>query len=234
MAPRSRIRIVHVVEQIQTNSETDRFAFFRESMRTFRTTGAIAPSSAGLAHELARPLGVPAGRPPVRILEVGPGTGVVTRVLAGRLGAADRLDVVELNPRFVRVLREAMRSELALSVAAERIRLHESSILDAPLEPRYDAVVSGLPFTNFDPAEVRAMLQRHIGLLVPGGDLTFFGYLGTGRVRSLVSSRAQARRHRAVEEVLRTFVDRYGVERRTVWRNLPPAHVWHLRSPGQA
>ena len=218
---------------MQRNSADGSFAFFRESLRTFRTTGALAPSSRYLAAELARPLAPPGERNPVRVLEVGPGTGVVTRQLAPRIGAADRLDVVELNPRFARVLESALRSELVLSLAADRIRVHERSILHAALEPGYDVVVSGLPFTNFDPDEVRAMLDRHVGLLVPGGDLTFFGYVGTGAARSACASRAEARRHRAVELVLREFVERYGVGRRTVLRNLPPAHVWHLRAPAE-
>lgn len=216
---------------MQRNSADSKFAFFREAVRTSRTTGAFAPSSRYLAAELARPLAEPGDRHPVRVLEVGAGTGVVTRLLAARIAVADRLDVVEVNPRFVRVLESALRSELVMSQAADRVRVHERSILTAALEPRYDVVVSGLPFTNFDPDEVRAMLDRHIGLLVPGGDLTFFGYVGTRRARSLFGSRPEARRHHAVEQVLREFIDRYGVGRRTVARNLPPARVWHLRAP---
>lgn len=117
------------------------------------------------------------------------------------------------------------------NTAADRIRLHERSILDADLGPRYDVVVSRLPFTNFEPAAVRALPARHIDLLVPGGDLTFLGYLGTRRARSLCSGREEARRPRALTSVLREFIARYGVGRSTVWRNLPPAHVWHLRAP---
>ena len=104
-------------------------------------------------------------------------------------------------------------------------------MLDAPLEPRYDVVVSGLPFTNFEPEEVRALLDRHLELLVPGGHLTFFGYLGTQRARTVVSGREESRRHRAAMAVEREFVERCGVGRSTVWWNLPPAHVWHLRAP---
>lgn len=220
------------VDQTQTpNARAGWLGFSREAFRSLRTTGAFAPSSAHLAARLAEPLAPPEQRHPARVLEVGAGSGVVTRALARRLGPADRLDVVEVNPRFVRMLSAALHTDFAFSAASDRIRLHERSILDAELEPRYDVVVSGLPFTNFDPAVVRSMLRRHVDLLVPGGDLTFFGYLGTQRARSAFAGRAEARRHRGAVAVEREFIDRYGLGRATVWRNLPPAHVWHLRAP---
>nr|QDF63332.1 KyaL [Saccharopolyspora sp.]QDF63343.1 KyaL [Saccharopolyspora sp.] len=221
------------MDPVQTSSSTSpgRFAFSREALRSFRVTGAIAPSSRRLAARLAAPLLPPQHRPPARVLEVGAGSGVVTRELADRIGPADRLDVVEINPHYVRMLDTALRTEFALSAVADRIALHEVSVLDAPLEPRYDVVVSGLPFTNFEPEQVRALLDRHLELLVPGGHLTFFGYLGTQRARALVSGPAESRRHRAAMEVEREFVERYGLGRSTVWWNLPPAHVWHLRAP---
>ncbi|MFR9728851.1 class I SAM-dependent methyltransferase [Saccharopolyspora sp. MS10] len=215
----------------EPTSRPGRFEFSREAFRSFRTTGAIAPSGRSLAARLAAPLDPPGGRHPVRVLEVGAGTGAVTRELATRLGPADRLDVVEVNPHFVRVLESALRHDLALAAVAGQVRLHERSILDVELEHRYDVVVSGLPFTNFEPAQVRAMLRRHLALLIPGGDLTFFGYLGTRWARGLFSGRAEARRHRAAMAVEREYAERCGVGRGTVWRNLPPAHVWHLRAP---
>src|SRR5215471_18367200 len=64
--------------------------FFRECRQHFHTTGAILPSSRFLARALVRPLFGP--RPTWRILEVGPGTGSVTREIAKRMTMADRLD----------------------------------------------------------------------------------------------------------------------------------------------
>src|SRR5438105_14388325 len=73
--------------------------FLRESRRHFRDTGALLPSSRFLARALAAPL---AGqRPPCRILQVGPGTGSVTRAILRRLQPGDQLDCVELNDHFV-------------------------------------------------------------------------------------------------------------------------------------
>ena len=61
--------------------------FFRESRRQFRNTGAlfqVAVFWLGAASPLAGP------HPPRRILEVGPGTGLVTREILCRLQPGDQ------------------------------------------------------------------------------------------------------------------------------------------------
>src|SRR4051794_9569006 len=83
--------------------------FFREFRHHFRTTGAILPSSRFLARALVRHLRGP--RAPSRILEVGPGTGSVTCEIARRMLPGDRLDAVEINDRFVRLLEERVEHD---------------------------------------------------------------------------------------------------------------------------
>jgi hypothetical protein len=68
-------------------------------------------------------------------------------------------------------------------------------------------------------------------LLHPGGTLTYFAYLGTRKARALTASRAEARRHAAVDEIMATYQRTYATGRWTVWANLPPAYVWHLQRP---
>ncbi|TPQ21424.1 class I SAM-dependent methyltransferase [Streptomyces sporangiiformans] len=211
-----------------------RLAFLREAAHTFRTTGAVAPSSRPLAARLAAPLALARAElgGPVSVLEVGAGTGPVTRTLASRLGPADRLDVVEINPRFVDLIHRALRTDPAMSAASDRIRIIAESITDAELGGRYDVIVSCLPFANFEPHMVRTILDRYFSVLAPGGHLTYFAYPGTQVTRALVADRAEAARQREVAAVLDGFTARYGVGDSLVLRNLPPARVRHLRAPG--
>ncbi|MDX3385221.1 methyltransferase domain-containing protein [Streptomyces niveiscabiei] len=201
-------------------NDHDRWAFLREAARDLRTTGAIAPSGKALARALTAPVRDRAPNP-LAVLEVGAGTGAVTRVLLPALPRGSTLDIVEANPRFAARLR-------ALAPGAA---VHEQRIEDLATDTRYDVIVSGLPLTNFPPGDVEKIMARLLELLHPGGTLTYFAYLGTRRARTLTASRAEARRHAEVDEVMAAYQRRYAVGRWTVWANLPPAYAWHLRSP---
>ncbi|MEU1282817.1 methyltransferase [Kitasatospora sp. NPDC005856] len=221
----------------------DRLLFLTEALRTFHDTGALAPSGAELVNALVVPVTSRPNRP-ISVLEVGAGTGVVTRRLAQVLRPGDRLHVVEANPRFAERLREdpvlaARHPGVGLRLSACRVEelseCHPSATDSARPEgcaQRYDVIVSGLPFTNFEPAQVRDILELYLRLLAPGGELTYFGYLGTTTARTLTSGPRRGARHRAVVRLLRGFEAAYGLGERTVWRNVPPARAYLLRAPG--
>ncbi|MER8098741.1 methyltransferase domain-containing protein [Kitasatospora sp. NPDC094016] len=218
--------------QRSSRSAGDHLLFLAEALRTFHDTGALAPSGEDLVNALVVPATSRPNRP-ISVLEVGAGTGVVTRRLAQVLLPGDRLHVVEANPRFADQLREdpvlaARRPGVALRLSACRVE----ELTQDQKDERYDVIVSGLPFTNFEPAQVRHLLDLYLRLLLPGGELTYFGYLGTTTARTLSSGPRQSARHRAVVRLLRQFEAAYGLGRRTVWRNLPPARAYLLRSPG--
>jgi phospholipid N-methyltransferase len=174
------------------------------------------------------------GEHPLTVLEVGAGTGVITRALAARLGPEDRLDAVELNPRFADMLKTALADDSALTAVAGRVRVIAGSITEIRLDRRYDTIISGLPFMNFDPDQVQTILDRYLAVLVPGGRLTIYGYLGTQVLGRIVGSRPEVARGRAVSTVLADFERRYGRDRAVVWSNLPPARIRYLRAPVSA
>ncbi|OPC77021.1 translation initiation factor IF-2 [Embleya scabrispora] len=194
--------------------------FLREAARDLRTVGAVAPSGPALARLLTDPL-TERGARSLRVLEVGAGTGSVTRVLLSRLPAGSRLGIVEPNPRFVGRLRDLVRGH-------ERVRVHEAFVEELGIHRRYDVIVSGLPFTNFTADRVEAIMTRYLQLLEPDGTLTYFAYRATRHARTLLSSPAEAHRHRTVEDVLATYRRHHPTACRTAWTNLPPAGAWRL------
>lgn len=202
--------------------------FWREFRTNFRTTGAVLPSGHRLSQALARYVAEPSDGPR-RILEVGPGTGAVTRHIAPALQAADRLDLVELNEKFVRRLREQLETCPRLLPKTDRIRILHSRLEDLPRDTRYDIIVSGLPLNNFAIAEVDAILQDIRELAQPGAILSFFEYIGIRRVKSVVAGRAGQARLRGIGSLLERLLAGREIRREAVWRNIPPAWVHHVK-----
>ncbi len=75
-------------DRVLAQRNAEGWMFLLEAVRDLRTTGAVAPSGRTLARLLTDPV-QKHGAPPLNVLEVGAGTGSVTRTLIpGSPGAA--------------------------------------------------------------------------------------------------------------------------------------------------
>lgn len=200
--------------------------FLKESRRHFRATGALLPSSRFLARTLAAPLS--GARPPCRILEVGPGTGAVTRAIARRMIVGDQLDAVELNARFVERLRLILLHDPVLIARRPQIRVLHSPVQELPGEAVYDHIISGLPLNNFPVTLVREIFKSYSRLLKPGGVLTYFEYVLIRQLKTPFVGRRERRRLYRVGRVVSEYIRAFEVHRKQVLMNVPPAIVRHL------
>jgi phospholipid N-methyltransferase len=201
-------------------------AFFRETRRHFRTTGAVLPSSPFLARALVYPLNN--HRKPSTILEVGPGTGAITRAIARRLREDDHLDAVELNAKFVEQLRRRIDHEVVFAEHRDRIRVVTSAVQDLPGDAKYDFIISGLPFNSFPSALVKTIFQAYQRLLKPGGVLSYFEYVLVRQIQTPFVNRIERRRLYKVGRVVDQYIKAFQVHRERVYMNVPPAIVRHL------
>ena len=208
------------------NQISDYSTFFREFRKTYDTTGALAPSGRMLAKAIVSPIRNHGN--PVRILEVGAGTGAVTQELVRHVAPGDRLDIVELNDRFVDVLRRRFENEPRFREVAAQTEIFHAAIQDVQVDEPYDYIVCGVPFNNFSPELVKAIFRRMLELLRPGGTLSFFEYLWIRRLKMMVASPDERRRVARVGCVLKKYIDRYERGRNRVLLNIPPAVAHHL------
>lgn len=203
--------------------------FLVESARNFETIGALLPSSGALAREICRPAASAAR--PVIWLEAGPGTGAFTARLLAGLDPDDRLILVEKNPKFVEILHQRFTADPRWRERREQVEIRLGSAAELPEKERYHGIVSGLPFSNFDPDLVEEILQGFWRRLLPGGVLSFFEYWRIRQMKAWVSSRAERRRLDQIDRVLEAALARGENSQTTVWANVPPAIVHHLRRP---
>jgi phosphatidylethanolamine/phosphatidyl-N-methylethanolamine N-methyltransferase len=205
---------------------TECWRFFRETRRRFLQTGSLLPSSRFLGRALASELAKPRG--PGRILEVGPGTGAVTREILRGLQPGDRLDLVEVNERFVDLLRGRIENEPLFAIHRDHLQVIHSTLENLPGEAVYDFIVSGLPINNFPVAQVREVFRAYRRLLKPGGTVSFFEYVLIRQLKSPFVNRRERRRLYRVGLVVERYLRDGQFRRQRVWINFPPAYARHL------
>lgn len=207
--------------------------FFKEFFRNFHTTGAVMPSgrvlAAALAHFVREGTDTDRRIPDRRILEVGPGTGAVTRWIIPAMHDGDRLDLVELNESFVARLRHRFEHDPVFRAVAPRSRVLHCGVEELAQRQRYDLIVSGLPLNNFSAETVERILAVMVALLQPGGTLSFFEYIGIRRLRALVSRGAERRRLQGIGRAMDAVLRDHEIARDRIWPNAPPAWVHHVR-----
>ncbi|MGD8328692.1 MAG: methyltransferase domain-containing protein [Acidobacteriota bacterium] len=210
----------------------ERIAFLGQMRAQFEHTGAVQPSSRYLAHAMAAPLRRwhGAGRGAARILEIGPGTGAVTRAVAAAMGPGDELVCYEINPEFARFLQQALTTDPQLGPVADRVRIHVAPAQQLDRGTGFDIAVCSAPLNNFGAETIDAILAAMMNALRPGGAATLFEYLLFPVLRRAFLRGDAARRLRAAEATKAEWLTRHGRGSVVVLRNLPPARVHELRA----
>jgi phosphatidylethanolamine/phosphatidyl-N-methylethanolamine N-methyltransferase len=176
--------------------------FLRALMAHPKNIGAIMPSSRALGRAIARQVD-PARPGPV--LELGPGTGVLTQAVLERGITPGRLTLVEFDPDMAAFL--AGHFDGVDVIEGDAFDLART--LGAKAREPFSAIISGIPLLNFPMARRRIFMEGVCRLLAPGAPLIQFSY---GAHAPVVPSPDYS--------VTRTAM---------VWANLPPARVWVYR-----
>jgi phosphatidylethanolamine/phosphatidyl-N-methylethanolamine N-methyltransferase len=175
--------------------------FLRGLYRDPKAVSAPTPSSRALSRAIAAE--VEPARPGL-VIELGPGTGVVTQALLERGLSPDRLVTIECEGSFVRTMRSKFPDVIVHHGDALRFEQY------IPAGAAVAAVVSGIPLLNMEPQARKSLIDRALAV---GGNRRFiqlsYGWFPPVRMGSNIR-----------------------LKRNTVWRNLPPAHIWTYDTVG--
>lgn len=150
----------------------DVLRFLRSSVTAPLRTGAQWPSGKSLCRAMVAPVDPTVPGP---IIELGPGTGVVTEALIARGIPPARLILIEFSPQFCKLLAERYPGVRLIQGDAYALEDHIRRLGLAPPA----AVVSSLPLLTQPPARRVALLQAALRLMHPDGVFVQFTY---GRV----------------------------------------------------
>jgi phosphatidylethanolamine/phosphatidyl-N-methylethanolamine N-methyltransferase len=174
----------------------DWLSFVQRMARNPRAVGAISPASAALAEAMAGQVDFAL---PGRVLELGPGTGAITKALVQRGLGPRRVLAVEADATFARMLRTRFPGLDVIEGDATDAEAIEG------LGP-FNAIISSLPLLNFPAHERAALVQELLRLVPPGAPFVQYSY----GVKPPLQRSANLRVTLAAK----------------VWRNLPPARIW--------
>ncbi|MGJ8569183.1 MAG: phospholipid N-methyltransferase PmtA [Hoeflea sp.] len=181
----------------------DEIRFFKGWIDGPKAVGAIMPTSSVTARSMASVVNPVSGLP---VLELGPGTGVITRAILARGIAASDLVSIEYSAVF--------HARLQMDFPGVRFIRGDAFNLDETLGHSknclFDSVVSGIPLLNFPMISRVALIEDLLDRVPPGRPVVQFSY---GPSSPVVS-------HGASFQV---------VHHDFVLRNVPPARLWIYR-----
>jgi phosphatidylethanolamine/phosphatidyl-N-methylethanolamine N-methyltransferase len=185
-----------------TNAAVEQLQFLKGLIARPKNVGAIAPSSPALAKAIARQIDLSI---PGAVLELGPGTGVVTEAIIERGIAPDRITAIEYDPDFTAMVKRRFPNvNVVQGDAFDFIRT-----LGLKDDDRFAAIISGLPLLNHPPERRQILIESALARLKPGAPYIQFSYGMNPPIAAPAG----------------TTVKRAAL----ILMNLPPARVWVYR-----
>jgi phospholipid N-methyltransferase len=176
--------------------------FLKQFFKQKKTVGAISPSSKYLAKKMLENIDFKKHK---SFVELGPGTGVFTRVMLNRMQPDAKLLVFELHPPFYEGLVEEFNDDdrvIIINDSAAKLNQYlKSNHMD-----QVDFVISSLPLANFNKKLVHNLIDNIYDALKTGGQYVQFQY-------SLKSKKSIQRKFKKIQIKFTS-------------RNLPPAFVY--------
>lgn len=183
----------------------DDIQFFRGWMGRPRTTGSIIPTSWVMAKRMASVIDLGSGLP---VLELGPGTGVITRAILDKGVKPEALFSIEYSTEFFQRLRRDMPAVQFINGDAFNLQ----KTLGDDADKTFDCVISALPLLNFPMAMRLSLMEDLLNRIPAGRPVIQFSY---GLKPSVPRGAGNY------------TVSRYDV----IFRNVPPAQLWVYRRP---
>ncbi len=180
--------------------------FWGRSLKNPMQVCSLFPSSPFVGRAMSWAI---ADRPESHVVELGPGTGAVTRQLLRSGLPRENLTVIEIDSHLGGHLRRTFPDLDVVIAPAQDL----AQIWRERNGPKVGAIVSTLPMRLFSRKLIRSILKNSLGVLSPGGIFVQFTYRQNSPVPEHIAAG------------LGLSVTRYS----RVWINLPPASIWVYR-----
>ncbi len=205
----------------------NQIAFLKEGLLEFKSTGSLFPTSTKAALAMLAPLRSKMTQN-CRILEVGPGTGSITKHIIPLLQPGMTLTICEINPNFMQYLKTELEQMPDFQARRGQIEFFLGPVQDLSAETQYDLIVCALPFLNFPIALLEEIFEKLINLSHNNTLMSFYQYMGLKRIRDLFSGLAKKQASIAATQYIERQVCARQTNKSEVWFNILPICVYTL------
>jgi phospholipid N-methyltransferase len=211
----------------------ERVTFFKNFFTDKAGIGSLQPSSRFVAEAMASPLAEASKKHPEisrRVLEMGPGTGSVTRGIVKAMGPNDHLDCYEINETFVDYLRQQVQNHKAYSSVRDRVHVHHGPAQDGLSTHQYDFIICAIPTNNLPLDLFEELFSMVFKSLKPGGYLSYIEYTMLPTMAKVFATPDIKERIIEIEKLKRSYRKQYASRMRFVTINFPPARIYLLQA----
>jgi phospholipid N-methyltransferase len=207
----------------------DNVLFLKEAILEFQATGTIFPTSRWAAEALITPLLSRKSRKPLKILELGPGTGSVTVPILENMQAGDELVVCEINHRFMEALQERLSKNQHYLRIQDRVEFYCCPMQELPETERFDVIVCAIPFSNLDLGTVQEIFSKLRRMSHEETVMTFYEYMGLRSIGKVVSPQKRRERLKQIDSFFNSIYSNHLCDKIKVYLNVLPIHIYTLR-----
>ncbi|MGX5173893.1 class I SAM-dependent methyltransferase [Aliikangiella sp. IMCC44653] len=180
--------------------------FLQALLKSPREMGSVTPSSDYLASAMTRHVNSKTDK----VLELGPGTGVISKKLIANGLPQERLILLEKSQQLALALHQSFPKTQIISGDASQL----DRLIAAADYSQIDCTISSLPLLNFSSNLRRQIIEQIFLAMKPGGRLVQFTYSPFAPISPELAKELNIK----------------GTRTDWIIRNIPPATVWLYES----
>ena len=205
-----------------------KFLFLKQLFKKQNKIGAFLPSSTVLAKSMVKNINHDF-KSPLRILEIGAGTGPITSELVKVLNSEDELILIEMNHDFCTHL-TLQSIQWKKKGYCPKISIKEMNVFDYHDEKKFDFIICSLPLNNFSFEFVEKLMNLLSQLIATDGILSYYEYIWIRDLAPTIAPTSALRnRFKGLNQYFNKKLFLKKISTTRIWKNLPPADIHRFK-----
>lgn len=199
--------------------------FFMQAVRHPLRVGAFTPCSRFAAQAITKYIDQDSVDEPVAVLEVGAGSGVLTKRIEEVLSYKKipyTIDVIEIDPEYCAELHKQFDKN-------PNITIHCTDITQWQPDHSFHYIISALPFATLPLSLVESVLTLYERILLPNGVVSYYEHMWLPTLKQYFLKDKEREEYQRKLAKLNEFKQKHVFDIEAVWANITPLYVYHAQ-----